>query len=64
MLRWYVRNSNLHGDLGVEMVAAVIKEFAKKCREHRLHDGVNVEGIQLLYQRGIVKRLKATRPFE
>lgn len=60
---WYVRNSDLHRDLGVEMVADEVKHFAKK-HEERLHNHKNVEAIQLLDQRGIVRRLKRTKPFE
>jgi hypothetical protein len=60
---WYVRNSDLHRDLGVEMVAEEIKKFGQK-HEVRLHSHVNIEAIQLLDQCGIARRLKRTKPFE
>lgn len=58
--RWYVGNSGLHRDLGVEIVVHVIKGFTKK-HERRFHKHVNVEIIQPIDQHGIVKRFKRTK---
>jgi len=44
---WYIRNSDLHRDLQMEMVTYEIGKFAKKHEERLLHH-VNVEAIQLL----------------
>ena len=46
---WCIRNTDLHRDLNMEMVTAVIRRFARK-HEARLHQHVNVEAIQLLRQ--------------
>jgi hypothetical protein len=61
--QWYVRNVDLHRDLNMEMVTAVIRRFARK-HEVRLHHHVNVEAIQLLDNNTLVRRLKRTKPFE
>jgi len=60
---WYIRNTDLHTDLNMEMVKAAIRRFARK-REARLHQHVNVEAIQLLGNSALVRRLKRTKPFE
>lgn len=60
---WYIRNSDLHRDLEVEPVTCEIQKFARK-HEERLHNHENVEAIQLLDNRNIVRRLKRTKPFE
>jgi len=60
---WYIRNTDLHRDLNMEMVTAVIRRFARK-HETRLHQHVNVEAIQLLDNSALVRRLKRTKPFE
>jgi len=44
---WYIRNTNIHRVLKVDMVDTVIKKFAVS-HEHRLHQHVNIEAIQLL----------------
>jgi hypothetical protein len=59
----YVRNADLHRDLNMEMVTAVIRRFAWK-HEARLHHHVDVEVIQLLDNNALVRRLKRTKPFE
>ncbi|XP_039297989.1 polyamine-transporting ATPase 13A2 [Nilaparvata lugens] len=48
---WYIRNSDLHRDLGVATVISEIQRFAEK-HEKRLHQHVNVEAIQLLNVHG------------
>jgi uncharacterized protein YeeX (DUF496 family) len=39
---WYVRNSDLHRDLGIETVTDIIGKFAKS-HEKRLQDHINIE---------------------
>lgn len=60
---WYVRNSNLHKDLGMETVDQTIRRVARS-HEERLRHHVNVEALQLLDNAEIVRRLKRTKPFE
>lgn len=60
---WYVRNSDIHRDLGIEDVASEIKRFAAK-HELRLHNHINPEAIQLLDTNELIRRLKRTKPFE
>lgn len=60
---WYIRNEDIHRDLGVDLVAKVIKKYAE-AHEERLHKHVNVEAIQLLDTTDIIRRLKRTKPFE
>jgi hypothetical protein len=60
---WYIRNTDLHRNLNMEMVMAVTRRFARK-HEERLHQHVNVEAIQLLDNSALVRRLKRTKPFE
>lgn len=60
---WYVRNSDLHRDLGIPMVKDEIKRFAGK-HEARLHLHENAEVLQLLDNQHLVRRLKRTKPFE
>jgi hypothetical protein len=60
---WYVRNSDIHRDLGIRKVTAEIKRTAKK-HEDRLHQHINVEAIQLLDNNRAVRRLKRLKPFE
>lgn len=60
---WYVRNDDIHRDLGVDLVTVVIKKHAE-AHERRLLQHVNVEAIQLLDTTDIVRRLKRTKPFE
>ena len=60
---WYIRISDLHKDLKVDLVANIIKKYAE-AHQRRLHHHVNVEAIQLLDNTNIVRRLKRTKPFE
>lgn len=60
---WYVRNSDLHRDLGIPEVAAEIGRFATK-HESRLHQHTNAEAIQLLNNENLTRRLKRRKPFE
>jgi hypothetical protein len=56
---WYIRNTDLHRDLKMEMVTNEIRKFAKKQEEKLLHH-VNVEAIQLPDDTELVRRLKKT----
>jgi hypothetical protein len=54
---WYIRNTDLRGDLQLEMVTNEIGKFAEKHKERLFHH-VNVEAIQLLDKNELVQRLK------
>ena len=54
---WYVRNSDLHRDLQVNVVSSEIQRFAQE-HEGRLHRHENGEAILLLDNVGIVHRLQ------
>lgn len=60
---WYVRNSDLHRDLGIQDVASEIKRIADKHRV-RLLQHVNNEVSRLHGNRNLTRRLKRTKPFE
>jgi hypothetical protein len=60
---WFVRNSDLHRDLEVDVVGREIPRFVQK-HEERLHQHENVEAIQLLDNRGIVRRLHREKPYD
>jgi uncharacterized protein YeeX (DUF496 family) len=60
---WYVRNSDLHRDLGIETVTDIIAKFAK-CHEKRLQDHINIETSRLPNVNNITRRLKRKKPFE
>jgi hypothetical protein len=47
----------------VDVISSEIQRFAQK-HEERLHHHENVEAIQLLDNRGIVRRLQREKPFE
>ena len=53
---WYIRNTDRHRDLQMEMVTNEIGKFAKKHEERLLHHA-NVEAIQLLHNSELVRRL-------
>jgi uncharacterized protein YeeX (DUF496 family) len=60
---WYVRNSDLHRDLGIETVTDIIAMFAKS-HEKRLQDYINIEMPRLLNVNNIIRRLKRKKPIE
>ncbi len=60
---WYVRNTDLHRDLEVNLVLNEIQKNARR-HEERLQQHVNIEATQLLNNTDIVRRLKRTKPFE
>jgi uncharacterized protein YeeX (DUF496 family) len=60
---WYIQNSDLHRDLGIETVTDIIAKFAKS-HEKRLQDHINMEAARLLNMNNITRRLKQKKPFE
>jgi len=60
---WYIRNTDLHRDLQMEMVKTKIGKFAKK-HEVRLLHHVIFEAIRLLEYSELVRRFKRTNLFE
>jgi uncharacterized protein YeeX (DUF496 family) len=60
---WYVRNSDLHRDIGIETVTDIIAMFAKS-HEKRLQDHISIEASRLLNVNNITRRLKRKKPFE
>jgi hypothetical protein len=60
---WYVRNSDLHPDFGVETVTHIIANFAS-CPEKRLQNHINIEESRLLNVNNITRRLKRKKLFE
>ena len=57
---WYIRNSDLHRDLEVDVVFSEIQRFAQK-HEERLQHHENVEAMDNI---GIVRRLQTKKTFE
>jgi hypothetical protein len=51
---WYVRNSDLHRDLGIEKVTDIIAKFAKS-HEKRLPDPINTEASRHLNGNNITR---------
>ena len=60
---WYVRNKDIHRDLGVPMVKDEAKRIASK-HHARLQVHVNAEIPQLLDNQHLVRRPKRKKPFE
>jgi hypothetical protein len=60
---WYIRNKDLHRDLEANVVTSEIQRLAQK-HEERLHRHENVEAIQLLDNKGVVRRLQPKNPFD
>jgi hypothetical protein len=60
---WYIRNSDLHRDLGIETVTDIIARFAKS-HEKRLQDHINIEAYRILNVNNNTRRLKRKKPFE
>jgi hypothetical protein len=54
---WYVRNSDLHCDIGIETVTDIIAQFAKS-HEKRLQNDINIEASRLLNVNNITKTTK------
>jgi hypothetical protein len=60
---WYVRNSDIHRDLGIETVSDIITKFANS-HEKRLQDHIDIEASRLLNVNYITRRLTLGSPFE
>jgi hypothetical protein len=60
---WYFRNSDLHRDLGIEIVTDIIAKFAKS-HEKRLQGHINIEASRLLNVNNITRRLTRKKPYE
>lgn len=60
---WFVRNSDIHKDLGIELIKTEIMKFARSHEQRLLHH-VNIEANQLLDNTDLVRRLKRVKPFE
>ena len=60
---WYLRNDDIHRDLGVPTVNEFIKTIAAK-HENRLIDHENPEALRLLEYTQNIRRLKRIKPHE
>jgi uncharacterized protein YeeX (DUF496 family) len=60
---WYIWNSDLHLNLGIETVTDIIAKFAKS-HEKRLQDHINIEASRLLNVNSITRWLKWKKPFQ
>jgi hypothetical protein len=60
---WYIRNSDLHRDLGIETVTDIITRLASSHKK-RLQNHINIEVSRLLNVQNIPRRLKWKKPFE
>jgi uncharacterized protein YeeX (DUF496 family) len=59
----YVRNSDLHRDLGIESITDIIPKFANS-QEKKLQDHINIEASRHVNVNNITRRLKRKKPFE
>jgi hypothetical protein len=60
---WYIRNSDLHRDLGIETVTDIITRLASS-RKKRLQNHINSEVSRLLKVQNIPRRLKRKKQFQ
>jgi len=60
---WYIRNTEIHRELQMQMVTNENGKFAKKHEERLLHR-VDVAVIELFESSELVQRLKRKKPFE
>jgi hypothetical protein len=60
---WYIRNSDLHRDLGIETVADIITRLASSHKKS-LQNHINSEVSRLFNVQNIPRRLKRKKPFE
>jgi hypothetical protein len=60
---WYIRNSDLHRNLGIETVTDIITRLASSHKK-RLQNHINSEVSRLLNLQNIPRRLKRKKPFE
>ncbi|KAI5754873.1 hypothetical protein M8J77_012232 [Diaphorina citri] len=60
---WYIRNDDLHRDLGIESVKECMQKIASRHLE-RLQDHPNPETVHLLRVEDLTRRLKRVKPHE
>jgi len=60
---WYIRNDDIHRDLGIPTVEEEIKKTAVRHKQRLAHH-INPEILQLLDHQPEVRRLKRKRPFD
>jgi hypothetical protein len=60
---WFLRNSDIHRDLGVETAADMITRYAFSHKK-RLQHQKNEEASKLLNAQGLRRRLKRMKPFK
>ena len=60
---WYIRNSDLHRDLQIDLVEDTIKKYAMRHNE-RLQMHINPEIDDVLNVRNNIRRLRRTKPHE
>lgn len=60
---WYIRNNDLHRDLGIEFVTDEIKKYAVK-HDTRLQTHVNAEMHNVLNIDNNIRRLSRIKPYE
>jgi hypothetical protein len=60
---WYIRNSDLHRDLGIETVTDIVTRLASSDKK-RLQNHVNSEVSRFLNVQNIPRQLKRKKPFE
>jgi hypothetical protein len=60
---WYYRNNHLHRDLKIPMIRHEIQRFTER-HKRSLHNHVNTEVLQLLYNTNLNRRLKRIKSFE
>ena len=60
---WYVRNEDIHRDLGIPSVVEEITKFARKHKD-RVDGHCNRTVIQLLDANNSIRRLQRSKPFD
>lgn len=60
---WYIRNSDIHRDLGIATVSDEVANFARKLYT-RIHVHCNNEIVRSLDVTNLERRLQRTRPFD
>jgi hypothetical protein len=58
----YLRNSDIHRDLGIDMVTDITAKFANY-HEMSRHDHINTDSSRLLKVSNITRRPKQKKPF-
>lgn len=60
---WYIRNDDIHRDLGIPTIEAETRSFARKHR-NRLIGHTNNTVLQILDESNLLRRLQRTKPFD